>query len=135
MYLAPEALLGLPCNEMVDVYSFGIILWECVTSQQIWKHLSYKSMCDAVVQQRQRPAIPQECPEKLAILIEDCWGHDPVARPVFGDILARLRSMGECKGGDFSFIRSIPFFPDIFLPSLSHFTGGYSLNSQPVEMV
>jgi len=94
VYLAPEALQGLKTNDKVDVYSFGVIVWEMLTGEQIWKRLNYADMCRVVVQERQRPPLPPECPEKLKALINACWSANAEGRPNFKDIVQRLRSLG-----------------------------------------
>ena len=41
----------------------------------------------------QRPEIPADCPEGLAMLIRDCWSTIPDVRPTFSDVIQRLRAM------------------------------------------
>jgi serine/threonine-protein kinase CTR1 len=36
-YTAPEILCNELVNEKADVYSFGVLLWECLTVQRPWK--------------------------------------------------------------------------------------------------
>lgn len=43
--MAPEVLNDEPSNEKSDVYSFGVILWELVTLQMPWFHLSAAQVC------------------------------------------------------------------------------------------
>lgn len=39
-YIAPELLETKPYNEMVDVYSFSMVLWHMLTRQPPWAGLS-----------------------------------------------------------------------------------------------
>ena len=33
-WAAPELLLNIRCDEKVDIYSFGVLLWEVVTGER-----------------------------------------------------------------------------------------------------
>lgn len=35
--MAPETFEGGPVDEKCDVYSFGIIMWECLTGRRPWQ--------------------------------------------------------------------------------------------------
>lgn len=69
-YAAPELLLGHSCTSKVDVYSFGVCLWE---------------ICTGRVPTRGRledPAVPAECPPDILRLIRQCMQvHTPTNRP------------------------------------------------------
>jgi len=30
-YMAPEVMMQKPCNEMADMFSFGVVLWELLS--------------------------------------------------------------------------------------------------------
>ncbi len=38
---APEQFEGRPVNEKVDLYSFGVLLWECLSGKQPWAELDH----------------------------------------------------------------------------------------------
>ena len=38
---APEQFEGRPVNEKVDIYSFGVLLWECLSGKQPWAELDH----------------------------------------------------------------------------------------------
>ena len=49
LWMAPEVMLFKPFNEKVDVYSFGIVLWEIVMRQAPFPHhTDYNVFRDAV---------------------------------------------------------------------------------------
>lgn len=37
---APEQFEGCSVTDKVDVFAFGVLLWECFEQQQPWKELS-----------------------------------------------------------------------------------------------
>ncbi|KAL4539436.1 hypothetical protein Ndes2437B_g02188 [Nannochloris sp. 'desiccata'] len=66
---APELLLGKRCTEKVDIYSFGIVLWEIATGNIPQRGFTYTLT----------PSI--RCPVELINLIEECTDEDPAKRP------------------------------------------------------
>jgi len=91
LWMAPEVMNFLQFNEKADVYSFGIVLWELLTRDEPFKHHNnFEKFKRAVCIQRERPSIPESCPDSLRTLIEECWAHNANIRPSFEDIIARL---------------------------------------------
>ncbi|PWA70673.1 protein kinase [Artemisia annua] len=72
-WMAPEVLNDEPSNEKSDVYSFGVILWELVTLQMPWSHLSAAQVVAAVGYKHKRLEIPGDVNPQIAALIEACW--------------------------------------------------------------
>ncbi|KAK9902754.1 hypothetical protein WJX75_004977 [Coccomyxa subellipsoidea] len=68
-WAAPEVLLGRPCTEKVDIYSYGVMLWEL-------------SAGEAPPGRHLRPLrVPEECPADVEAMIARCLDNDPDARP------------------------------------------------------
>eukprot|EP01130_Rhizamoeba_saxonica_P007432 TRINITY_DN3008_c0_g3_i2.p1 TRINITY_DN3008_c0_g3~~TRINITY_DN3008_c0_g3_i2.p1 ORF type:complete len:731 (-),score=149.10 TRINITY_DN3008_c0_g3_i2:1261-3369(-) len=94
-WLAPEVMKELPYTGKVDVYSFGIVLWELIARQYPFSNLK----CDFMFEQEDaiksgsRPPLPDFCPEDLADLIRECWDGNPDLRPEFSEIVVRLVDM------------------------------------------
>lgn len=84
-YAAPELLLGKKINEKVDIYSFGVVLWEIVTGEQAFR-------C-----QLRDVRVKEECPQAIANLIDACVECDPDRRPSAEVVLQRLQAAPHPK--------------------------------------
>ena len=94
-YMAPELFDGAQASEKVDVYSFGILLWEMLTGQVPWSSVpSPMQIIYFTAVLHQRPEFPAACPSPLLrALIEACWAEKPAARPKFQEILSMLKEI------------------------------------------
>ncbi len=78
-------------REKADCFSFGVVLWQCLTRVQPWTNVKdIKMLKQLVVEQAKRPLIPDPCPAALRALIERCWAQQPEARPAFDAILEQV---------------------------------------------
>ncbi len=57
------------CIVQVDVYSFGVIMWEVVSHEQPARG------------RMRNLKVPQECPVEINDLINSCLSEDPINRP------------------------------------------------------
>ncbi|KAK1367312.1 dual specificity protein kinase splB [Heracleum sosnowskyi] len=94
-WMAPELLNGgsNKVSEKVDVFSFGIVLWEILTCEEPYANMHYGAIIGGIVNNTLRPAIPSNCDSEWKRLMEHCWSPNPVARPSFTEITNRLRVM------------------------------------------
>ena len=95
-YMAPEFLVGRSYNTEIDVYSYGMMLWEMLTKQVPFSGMEYPQVIFTVVLRNNRPDIPEDTPPKLKHLIEACWDQDPNKRPSF-ERITRLFETGEIQ--------------------------------------
>ncbi|XP_065880826.1 serine/threonine-protein kinase STY46-like isoform X2 [Euphorbia lathyris] len=94
-WMAPEVIEHKPYDRKVDVFSFGIVLWELLTGQLPYEHLTPLQAAVGVVQQGLRPPIPEHTHPKILELLERCWQHDPTLRPEFSEILKVLQKLAK----------------------------------------
>ncbi|XP_010537796.1 PREDICTED: uncharacterized protein LOC104812369 [Tarenaya hassleriana] len=96
-WMAPELLNGSSnkVSEKVDVFSFGIVLWEILTGEEPYANMHYGAIIGGIVNNTLRPTIPSHCDSEWMELMEECWAPNPVARPSFTEIADRLRVMSN----------------------------------------
>ncbi|XP_062115695.1 uncharacterized protein LOC133829882 [Humulus lupulus] len=94
-WMAPELLNGSSnkVSEKVDVFSFGIVLWEILTGEEPYANMHYGAIIGGIVNNTLRPTIPSYCDAEWRTLMEECWAPNPMVRPSFTEIASRLREM------------------------------------------
>ncbi|KAH0698042.1 hypothetical protein KY290_015856 [Solanum tuberosum] len=99
-WMAPEVIEHRPYDHKADVFSFGIVLWELLSGEIPYAHLTPLQAAIGVVQQDLRPRIPEHAHPKLVELVEKCWQQDPTQRPDFSEILDNLKRLTKEVGYD-----------------------------------
>ncbi|KAL6226206.1 hypothetical protein ACLB2K_000169 [Fragaria x ananassa] len=94
-WMAPELLNGSSSlvSEKVDVFSFGIVLWELLTGEEPYGDLHYGAIIGGIVSNTLRPPIPESCDPEWKSLMERCWSAEPSERLNFTEIANQLRAM------------------------------------------
>ncbi|KAJ7955572.1 Serine/threonine-protein kinase EDR1 [Quillaja saponaria] len=94
-WMAPELLNGCSSrvSEKVDVFSFGIAMWEILTGKEPYSNMHCGAIIGGIVNNTLRPSIPKQCDAEWKTLMEECWSPDPADRPSFTEITNRLRTM------------------------------------------
>ncbi|KAM9958044.1 hypothetical protein ACTFIW_013020 [Dictyostelium discoideum] len=94
---SPEVLKGTEYNEKSDIYSFGMILWECYHLELPFDEFDFKFMStlEDNILSGLRPSINQNCNRMYSSLITKCWNADPNLRPSFNSILKTLNEIKD----------------------------------------
>jgi len=77
---------------LIDVFSFGIILWEMVSRASPWDGEA-SHIVTAKIKRGDRPQMPEKVNRGIETLINRCWAQDPTKRPNFSDIMGSLKEI------------------------------------------
>uniref|UniRef100_A0A8C9VPH4 Mitogen-activated protein kinase kinase kinase n=1 Tax=Scleropages formosus TaxID=113540 RepID=A0A8C9VPH4_SCLFO len=89
-WMAPEVIRNEPVSEKVDVWSFGVVLWELLTGEIPYKDVDSSAIIWGVGNNSLQLPVPDSCPDGFKILLQQCWNHKPRNRPSFRQILLHL---------------------------------------------
>eukprot|EP00117_Sycon_ciliatum_P006796 scpid21502/ scgid10172/ Tyrosine-protein kinase isoform SRK4 len=104
LWSAPEVLSGRRCTSKSDVWSFGVLIWEVMSSgatpyewpQQI---PGFSAAAPSIRTLQTYLAIgvrllkPTGCRDNVYALMKDAWAYEPAWRPSFSTILERLQGI------------------------------------------
>jgi len=83
-------------SSKVDVYSYGVVLWEIWTrGKPYWDWPDDQWVLRTRILEGLRPPLPDDIMPAYRSLIERCWNADPDERPDFMQILDELRRMAR----------------------------------------
>lgn len=95
-YMAPE-LVSDPerVSEKADVWSLGMVLWEMLTRQVPFTHLTPQQIIAGLMVGNLQPEVPDWCEQEWRLAMESCWEVNPDHRPSLRDLARRLELIIE----------------------------------------
>ncbi|RIA92251.1 kinase-like domain-containing protein [Glomus cerebriforme] len=85
-YVAPEIFNGAVFTKASDVYSLGMIMWECTTGCKPFADVEHDHTLIYKILNGKRPEITKDTPECYANLMKRCWELDPTKRPSIHEV-------------------------------------------------
>lgn len=89
-WMAPEIIRGEACTDKIDVWSFGVVLWELLTGELPYKGVDVAAVVWGVGSGKLQLPIPESAPDGFTLLLKQCWNAHPKHRPSFRQILLHL---------------------------------------------
>jgi eukaryotic-like serine/threonine-protein kinase len=98
-YLAPERAAGGLASPASDLYSLGIVGYECLTGEPPFSGMPYEVA--AAHQHRELPPLPASVPAAAARLVAELTARDPANRPASAAVAAEqaVRVRDSLTGG------------------------------------
>jgi len=93
IWLPPEILEKKSYDEKVDVYAFGVIMWEIATGQDFFGDITFMAELEKMIIRGDRPPVPEDVPPPYTTLLKQCWDNNPKNRPPFTKCVQRLEKI------------------------------------------
>jgi len=92
-WTAPESLKTQVFSFSSDVWSFGVVMWECLSlGEQPYWGLTDHEVFDAIDSGWRLP-LPKPCPEPFHQVMLQCWTADPSKRPFFPLLIQQIENL------------------------------------------
>lgn len=92
-YMAPELFKKQSYDEKVDVFAFGVLLWEVLAREVPYDGLDPGDIRDKILRGDMKFELNLNCPRKFMNLIDMCRSPNPQNRPSFEEISQNLASL------------------------------------------
>jgi tRNA A-37 threonylcarbamoyl transferase component Bud32 len=91
-YMAPELFRQQKYNEKVDVWAFGVLLWETMVKDIPFANLDVPEIRELVTSGKMLPS-QSSAPRPIQCLIKSCWSVDSAARPAMSYATAQISNL------------------------------------------
>ncbi|RHZ70096.1 hypothetical protein Glove_275g20 [Diversispora epigaea] len=89
-YMAPETLSRGEYTQASDIYSFGMVMLEVLTSYPPYYNISHNENLVVGICEGLKPEIKCEIPQFLKEIMEECWNFEPFNRPTAKELKSQL---------------------------------------------
>ena len=86
-------LMAMNCH--IFPFSFGVLLWECLTGEIPYQGFNQMQVAFGIAMQKYSLPIPSTCPEEFSRLMKSCWQSEPDDRPSFLDLYEQMQTIIE----------------------------------------
>jgi serine/threonine protein kinase len=97
-YMSPEQARGAPIDRRSDIFSLGVVLWETVTVQRLFRGENDLATLQLIINQPpKRPtAIRPDCPQELERIVLRALAQDPADRyPTAEHLVTELEELAR----------------------------------------
>lgn len=105
-WMAPEVIRSELCSEKVDIWSFGVVMWELLTLEIPYRDFEQSTIIYGVGNSHLSLPLPDSFPKGYRLLMQMSWKIKPRNRPSFQQILAHIdiasREFSDFKIEEFS---------------------------------
>lgn len=95
-YMAPEVMRCESYSEKVDIYAFGLIMWQVATGLSPYAGMNKNDIFSRVARNHERPPI-NAISRELALLIEQTWSANYRERSDASDLLAGFETLAAAN--------------------------------------
>ncbi|RHZ86167.1 hypothetical protein Glove_54g50 [Diversispora epigaea] len=94
-YMAPETLSRGEYTQASDIYSFGMVMLEVLTSYPPYYNIPHDVNLVIKICEGLKPEIKCEIPQFLKEIMEKCWNFEPLNRPTAKELRSQLESYND----------------------------------------
>ena len=122
-YMPPEQAVGDTVDYRADLYSLGVVLWECIAGRELWEAPDLTStitrqMTETVPSLREE--VDLTIPAALDSLLRKLLAREPGDRPDHaGTVRDELRRLALAEGGARPTVPLVPAIRDAVAPAVS----------------
>ncbi|RHZ44158.1 hypothetical protein Glove_756g14 [Diversispora epigaea] len=90
-YMAPETLSRGEYTQASDIYSFGMVMLEVLTSYPPYYNVPHDANLVMKILEGHKPEIKFKIPQIFKEIMEKCWDFEPLKRPTSEELESQLR--------------------------------------------